>query len=239
MTGYTDKNGKFHPFTKYQKVGRRFKKDDNSFTFGKAQRDDNGIKMTEFKIQQSGGRLTVEDNTQAKVPTELVTDLETEQLYKVIDVMAEPMTTRKIPSNIFIHIIDMEEATGDSQPEGSKYVGEVILMPRWRYIHPKIKEGVADSAGWTVKEFEEHTGADKGEDRWVLDMMMHSGGIRLGQDEVGGDPVELKQRLANKTPAYGGMIGFFLDNAWNQIGTTGWDSLEHLTKNRDPFGGKP
>ena len=70
---------------------------------------------------------------------------------------------------------------------------------------------------------------------WEGDLLSHSGGIRLGDDESGGDPNELKQRLADKTPAYAGMIGFFLDNAWNRMGTTGWDSLSHLTKNTELF----
>jgi hypothetical protein len=79
---------------------------------------------------------------------------------------------------------------------------------------------------------------DKDDDRWVGEMISYTGGIRLGEDESGRDPDELKQRLANKAPAYAGMIGFFLDSAWNRIGTTGWDSLNHLTKNKDLFGGK-
>ncbi len=180
-------------------------------------------------------RLTVATSPKGlKTPTEIVSNpsgnADDGSLHRVIDVTAEPMITRKIPSNIFINLINMEEATGDHFDE--KYVAEVILMPQWRYIHPKIKEEVAEQNGWTVKEFEENTGAGEDGYGWVADVMSSYGGIRLGSDESGTDPKELVQRLADKAPAYGGMIGFFLDSAWNGIGNTGWDSLKLLTKNK-------
>jgi len=196
---------------------------------------DQSTKQQGLRIRK---RMIVQDNPHAKVPTESIFEGDNESLYKVKDVIAEPMTTRKYPRNIYIHITNMEEATGEKQPEGKKFYGEVLMVPQWRYIHPEIKKDIAESAGFTLKEFEKNTDTDNGY-RWVFDLILHSGGIRLGQDETGADPDELRQRLANKTPAYAGMIGFFLDEAWNRIGTTGWDSLNHLTKNKDLFGGKP
>ena|SRR3972149_3138524 len=220
MKGFM-KDDKFHPIRD---------------TKGVRKSRDQSTKQEGIKIRKQ--RMTVSSSHDGiKIPTELVSDTETEQLYKVKGVIAEPMTTRKYPSNIFVHIIDMEEATGENLEPDKKYVGEVIMMPQWRYIHPKLKEDVADSVGMSVEEFEKF-GADKGDDRWVQDMMGYTGGIRLGEDESGADPDELRQRLANKAPAYAGMIGFFLDSAWNRIGTTGWDSLNHLTKNRNLYGDK-
>jgi len=212
-------DGKFHPHTEYKKGVRKSR--------------DQQVKIEGVKIRKQ--RLTVATSPKGlKTPTEIVSnpsgDADEGSLHRVIDVTAEPMITRKIPSNIYVNLINMEYATGDDFDE--KYVAEVILMPQWRYIHPKIKEDIASQNGWTVKEFEENTGADEDGYSWVNDVMSSYGGIRLGSDESGTDPKELVQRLADKAPAYAGMIGFFLDNAWNGIGNTGWDSLKLLTKNK-------
>jgi len=219
MKGHMEK-GKFHPHTEYKK-GTRKSRDQKAKTQGIVRKQ----------------RLTVASSPKGlKTPTEIVSNpsgnADDGSLHRVIDVTAEPMITRKIPSNIYINLINMEEATGDHFEPDEKYVAEVILMPQWRYIHPKIKEEVASQNGWTVKEFEENTGAGEDGYGWVADVMMSYGGIRLGSDESGADPDELVQRLADKAPAYGGMIGFFLDSAWNGIGNTGWDSLKLLTKNK-------
>ncbi|MCP6727111.1 MAG: hypothetical protein KJI69_03745 [Patescibacteria group bacterium] len=213
--------GKFHPHTDYKK-GTRMSRDQNAKTQG-------------TKIRKQ--RLTVASSPKGlKTPTEIVSNpsgnADDGSLHRVIDVVAEPMITRRIPSNIYVNLINMEEATGDDFEPDKKYVAEVILMPQWRYIHPKIKEDVASQNAWTVKELEENTGAGKDGFSWVADVMSSYGGIRLGSDESGADPKELVQRLADKAPAYAGMIGFFLDSAWNGMGNTGWDSLKMLTKNK-------
>ena len=31
------------------------------------------------------------------------------------------------------------------------------------------------------------------------------------------------------------LIGFYMDKTWNQIGTTGWDTLNELVNNLDQF----
>ena len=220
MKGFKDSNNKFHPITS---------------TKGVRKSRDQKAKQDGVKIRKQ--RLTVATSPKGlKTPTEIVSNpsgnADDGSLHRVIDVTAEPMITRKIPSNIFINLINMEEATGDEFEPDKKFVAEVILMPQWRYIHPKIKEDIAEQNGWTVKEFEENTGAGEDGFSWVADVMSSYGGIRLGSDESGADPKELVQRLADKAPAYGGMIGFFLDSAWNGIGNTGWDSLKLLTKNK-------
>lgn len=214
MKGFKDSNNKFHPITS---------------TKGVRKSRDQKAKQDGVKIRKQ--RLTVASSpSNRKQPTELVYDGDTEQLYKIKDVTAEPLITRRIPSNLYVHIIDMEEATGDEFDEDKRYNGEVILVPQWRYLHPKVKENIIESSGESVKDFERIT--KEGGDGWVMDFISYYGGIRLGSDEQGGDPEELKQRLADKAPAYAGMIGFFLDNAWNRIGNTGWDSLKQLTKNK-------
>ncbi len=210
-------DGKFHPHTEYKGVRKS--------------RDQKG-KEQGLKIRKQ--RLTVASSPKGmKTPTEIVYDptgdWTNESLWEVKGVTATPSTDEKeIPSRIFVHIINMEEATGDEFEPDEKYVGEVLLIPKWKFIHPEIKKDIASSAGMSVKDLENMG--------WEGDLLSHSGGIRLGDDESGGDPNELKQRLADKTPAYAGMIGFFLDNAWNRMGTTGWDSLEHLTMNTPLFG---
>ncbi len=217
MKGHME-NGKFHPHTEYKKGIRKSR--------------DQTAKSTGVKVERKA-RLTVSSSSKSNTPTELIQDYGTEQIYKITDVVAEPMITRRIPSNLYVHIIDMEEATGDEFDKDKKYNGEVILVPQWKYLHPKVKESIIESSGMSVKEFEEGTGAGKGGEGWVMDLISYYGGIRLGSDEQGGDPKELKQRLADKSGAYAGMIGFFLDNAWNGVGNTGWDSLKQLTKNKD------
>lgn len=39
---------------------------------------------------------------------------------------------------------------------------------------------------------------------------------------------------AGKLHAYNGLFGFYMDRAWNSIGTTGWDMARHLV-NGDPL----
>ena len=125
MKGFKDSNNKFHPITS---------------TKGVRKSRDQKAKQDGVKIRKQ--RLTVATSPKGlKTPTEIVSNpsgnADDGSLHRVIDVTAEPMITRKIPSNIFINLINMEEATGDHFDE--KYVAEVILMPQWRYIHPKIK----------------------------------------------------------------------------------------------------
>jgi len=209
-------DGKFHPHTDYKKGVRKSR--------------DQKAKQDGVKIRKQ--RLTVASSpSNRKVATETIMENDTESLFKIKDVVAEPEMTKKIPSNLYVHITNMFEATGDSQFKDEPYVGEVLLIPQWKFIHPEIKKTLAHSTGESVESL------GKGE-YWASDIIIESGGIRLGADESGKNQDELKQRLADKAPAYAGMIGFFLDNAWNRVGSTGWDSLKYYTKNKDYFGGK-
>jgi len=144
MKGFKDSSNKFHPITDYKKGVRKSR--------------DQKTKQEGVKIRKQ--RLTVSSSSKSNTPTELVYQGDTEQIYKITDVVAEPMITRRIPSNLYVHIIDMEEATGDHFEKDERYNGEVILVPQWKYLHPKDKENIQESSGESVKDFEQITKGD-------------------------------------------------------------------------------
>ena len=45
----------------------------------------------------------------------------------------------------------------------------------------------------------------------------------------------IKEIYVPNTDAIMGLIGFYLDRPWNQLGTTGWDSIYTMTQGKDLF----
>jgi len=89
MKGFKDSSGKFHPISDYKGVRKS---------------RDQKLKQNGVKIRKAKFLTVATSPNNREQPTELVSDSEIEQLYKIKDVTAEPMITRRIPSNLYVNL---------------------------------------------------------------------------------------------------------------------------------------
>ena len=124
-----------------------------------------------------------------------------------------------------IEVIDLEEHTGD---DGAIMVLELVVAPD--SLHEEIREEIKETIGLE--------GTDYGVS--YLDIKQYGLGVQMAIEEFEEfdlDVIEGKlDTLATLVPMVDSFRGFKLDNAWNLIGTTGWDTIRHLMFNENLFG---
>ena len=153
---------------------------------------------------------------------EIISDWGTETMWKVKDVTATPgLDDKEVPSDLYVKVLNMYEATGDAQFKEEPYFAELILLPKMNQLSDGILESVASSAGMSVKELKKQRSAP-------MDIVTYGYSIRLAE-KSGSDAKKLRDELAKSAPAHAAMIGFDLDKRWNGIGNNGWDTLEEMT----------
>ncbi len=138
--------------------------------------------------------------------------------FKVEDITAEPQIGDKtIECDFYVRIMDMREHDSDYDNKKNHFVGELQLIPKVKHFGKKfIKRELEDAE---LKKFP---------DLSQVDVIEHGFGVRMGEQVLGSNVDKIKTELADQSEAAAGLIGFYLDRAWNQIGTTGWDSLNEI-----------
>ncbi len=153
-----------------------------------------------------------------------------EAFYKVKNYTAEPsIDENTIVCDMFIKTLNMPELTDWDDLE-NPFLSELYIVPRLEHISQKIKDKVFDSMG-----FEESF--EKCDSEFAqIEFINYGLGIRL----AGGFDSHVTQKdaidaMKNEVMPTSTLIGFYMDNSWNQIGTTGWDTLNELVSNVDQF----
>ena len=131
--------------------------------------------------------------------------------------------------DIFIKTLNMPALT-DWKDETKPFISELYIVPRLKYISEEIKDKVFDSMGFdeSLKKY--------GTEFAQIEFINYGLGIRLaGGMESYATKEEAIEAMKNKVIPISILIGFYMDKAWNKIGTTGWDTLNELVSNVDQF----
>lgn len=136
-----------------------------------------------------------------------------------------------------IKVTDIAYATGEA---GEPIVVELILLPSFDDLCDKAKESIKDCMGWDE--------GDEPSEEWkYFDIAEYSYSILMGHTEIHlseddiydwTDSKPIRDIFEAITAVYeviDRLRGFYLDRAWNRIGTTGWDMLNHALKNEELF----
>ena len=150
---------------------------------------------------------------------------EGETCYYVKEVTIDPEIEGKtILCDLFIKTLNMPKLT-DWDNEDEPFISELYMIPRPEFITKENIQSIIDFSGFDEKFIKEDA------KYFQLEVISYGMGIRLagGMDSYS---TEKESIDAMKNEVNGcTLIGFYLDNAWNQIGTTGWDSLAQLVNN--------
>ena len=135
-----------------------------------------------------------------------------------------------------IRVLDLEELSGE---EGAPILIELLLVPSPESLCEKAIEDVGESFDWGR--------GDLLIECKYWDIAEYSYAVRMLEDSIKGvtedkydllelEPVKAKiEALVAVYEAVDGMRGFYLDRAWNLIGTTGWDTLNNAINNEPLF----
>jgi len=167
----------------------------------------------------------------------MINDIELEELtnfdeaiYLVKNFAAEPSIDEKtIVCNIFIKTLNMPALT-DWEDEKKPFISELYIVPKLEFITQEIKDKVFSSM-----DFDESL-KTYGPEFAQLEFINYGLGIRLsgGMDSYATEKESI-DAMKNDVLPISTLIGFYMDKTWNQIGTTGWDTLNELVNNLDQF----
>ena len=172
-----------------------------------------------MKKEFSFGGVTGVLDESIKEEFELLYDSGEEQFYqrKIKTVSDE----EELPyeATYLIHVFDMYELTGDEEFIGSKEVElEFVVLPN--SLSEELSDDIRDSMGLSDDD-----------DMDLYDIVSHGGAsVRFGMETFSDE--ELEDGILGAMNAVGTMDalrGFYLDKAWNFIGTTGWDVIRYAT----------
>jgi hypothetical protein len=156
-------------------------------------------------------------------------------------------------------IIDMEECGLIEDDDDEEYKKYPFTVQTSLMVHPKYfsQEYIRDFSGCACADTDKYTLYDA-----LMDAYGYGGGIPVNIESVSGsktcgadskiiensrggdfrhfktfDDAEkyIKTVYASNISAVMGLIGFYLDNRVNGIGTTGWDFIYNMTEGRDLF----
>jgi len=152
-----------------------------------------------------------------------------ESCYLVKNYTAEPSIDDKTTvCDIFIKTMNMPEFTEWENLE-KPFISELYIVPRLEYISQEIKDKINDE---NYDEFIKNGMPEF----FQLEVIEFGLGIRLagGMDSYATEK-EAIDAMKDEVLPISGLIGFYMDKAWNKIGTTGWDTLNELVSNVDQF----
>ena len=133
---------------------------------------------------------------------------------------------KEIVCDLFIKTLDMPKLTDWNETE-TPFLSELYMVPRPEFITKQNIQTVIDFCGFDEKFIKEDARF------FQKDVIDYGLGIRLagGMDsyQTQKEAIDaMKKEVLNVT-----LIGYYLDKSWNQIGTTGWDTLTQLVGNVD------
>ena len=150
-----------------------------------------------------------------------------ECIYFVKDFTVNPeINGKEIICDLFIKTLDMPTLT-EWKEDQTPYLSELYMVPRPEFITKENIEKVIDFCGFDEQFIKEDARF------FQKDVISYGLGIRLagGMDSFSTqkEAIDAMKKVAEQCT----FIGFYLDRRWNQIGTTGWDSLTQLVSNVD------
>jgi hypothetical protein len=127
-----------------------------------------------------------------------------------------------------VRVEDLYELTGDEDYKGKFEIG-LYLVPSEDSMNESVRNRVKKSCG-----------LEEGDRLYVSDIISYGLGACLLSETVSNcryiEGTKVKGKLAaiaNLLEAIDSMRGFYLDRAWNQIGTNGWDVLNEMVNGKD------
>lgn len=119
-------------------------------------------------------------------------------------------------------------------------VVELMLVPSFNDLTKENKEGLRESGGY---------GDDEISEEWLwMDVLDYSFAVKIGGESVKNPTEDIRDGWTNSEPiqailenivavyeSMNSLRGFYLDRAWNMIGTTGWDTLNNAINNEPLF----
>lgn len=123
--------------------------------------------------------------------------------------------------NYAVKITDLSQVCGDDCDE-NEILFDLYLTVHRDSLSEERKKSVLGGDDYEINPYD-----------LILD---GTGSILIGSEKYDLKTYEEIEQTAMKilslVPAFDGMRGFFLDRAWNMIGTTGWNSIEYAIGKR-------
>lgn len=127
-----------------------------------------------------------------------------------------------------VRVEDLYELSGEDELKGKVSV-ELYLVPTEDSMSEKTKNKIRESFGY-----------DEDDIIYLADIIDYGLGVRMGYETVenvrylDGTKVHSKlNEIATVLDTIDSMRGFYLDKAWNLIGTNGWDVLKEMLFDKD------
>ena len=138
----------------------------------------------------------------------------------------------KFKYKLCISAIAMNNFLADDEEGHNDIHIELSIVPLPEYLNAEVKDGIADCMG--TEEID------------VYDIYSYGGCPRLDHDTLtlnddaafyditaNEDAVRMLDACATVCESINNLRGFYLDRAWNLIGSTGWDLLDNLINGKD------
>jgi len=136
-----------------------------------------------------------------------------------------------------IVVTDVGAYTGDGY---DPIVVELLLVPSFNDLTEENKNNIRDCYGY---------GDDEISEKWLwMDVLDYSFAVKIGEESVSNPSEDERDEWINSEPikailesavavyeVVDSLRGFYLDKAWNRIGTTGWDILNNAIKNESLY----
>jgi hypothetical protein len=136
-----------------------------------------------------------------------------------------------------IVVTDVGAYTGE---EDAPIVVELMLVPSFNDLTEENKEGLRESGGYSDNEISED---------WLwMDVLDYSYAVKMGEEIIDNPTDDIRDEWIESEPikailesvvavyeSIDRIRGFYLDRAWNMIGTTGWDILNNAINNEPLF----
>jgi hypothetical protein len=136
-----------------------------------------------------------------------------------------------------IVVTDVQFYSGDGDAPISV---ELMLVPSFYDLTEENKENIRDYNGYGDDEISE-------EQMW-MDVLDYSYAVKMGEESIDNPTDDIRDEWIESEPikaliesavavyeAVDRMRGFYLDRAWNMIGTTGWDTLKNAINGEKLF----
>lgn len=136
-----------------------------------------------------------------------------------------------------IVVTDVQFYSGDGD---APIVVELMLVPDYKDLTEENRESIRSYMGYD----------DDGEDdewHW-MDVLDYSFAVKMEEDSIDNPTDDIREEWIESEPikaliesavavyeVIDSTRGFYLDRAWNMIGTTGWDTLNNAIKNEPLF----
>lgn len=127
-----------------------------------------------------------------------------------------------------VRVEDFYELSGEEEYK-DKLFFELLMVPTTKYFNKNKLENIAHSS--CLEDISEVNN---------YDIVSYGCGAGLGSEMVGGIRSWRSKKITDKlndiatvVDTIDAMRGFYLDKAWNRMGTTGWDSLHEMVEGKD------